>query len=176
VTVETDMTDIGTGSYTIIAQTAAEMMGVPLHSGRVRLGDFDFPVSAGSGGQWGAASSTAGVYAACVKLREAVRAELGFACDCAFVDGQVRRRAQRAAREAGCPRRAHRRGLDRVRRPRKKYQQSTFAPPSSRSGRRLTAETRVRACSPSAPPAASSTEVGAQPGHRRDDDGRRRPP
>jgi xanthine dehydrogenase YagR molybdenum-binding subunit len=28
VTVETDMTDLGTGSYTIIAQTAAEMMGV----------------------------------------------------------------------------------------------------------------------------------------------------
>jgi xanthine dehydrogenase YagR molybdenum-binding subunit len=27
VTVETDMTDIGTGTYTIIAQTAAEMMG-----------------------------------------------------------------------------------------------------------------------------------------------------
>ena len=33
VTVETDMTDIGTGSYTIIAQTAAEMMGVPLEQG-----------------------------------------------------------------------------------------------------------------------------------------------
>src|SRR5688572_12460837 len=30
VTVETDMTDIGTGSYTVIAQTAAEMMGVEL--------------------------------------------------------------------------------------------------------------------------------------------------
>jgi CO/xanthine dehydrogenase Mo-binding subunit len=30
VTVETDMTDIGTGSHTIIGQTAAEMMGVPL--------------------------------------------------------------------------------------------------------------------------------------------------
>ena len=28
--VETDMTDIGTGTYTIIAQTAAEMMGVPV--------------------------------------------------------------------------------------------------------------------------------------------------
>ena len=28
------MTDIGTGSYTIIAQTAAEMMGVPLEQGR----------------------------------------------------------------------------------------------------------------------------------------------
>src|SRR3546814_5580264 len=28
--VETDMTDIGTGSYTIIAQTAAETLGVPI--------------------------------------------------------------------------------------------------------------------------------------------------
>ena len=36
----------------------------------VRLGDSLFPVSAGSGGQWGANSSTAGVYAACSKLRE----------------------------------------------------------------------------------------------------------
>ena len=43
VTVETDMTDIGTGSYTIIAQTAAEMMGVPLEKVVVRLGDFDLP-------------------------------------------------------------------------------------------------------------------------------------
>ena len=42
VTVETDMTDIGTGSYTIIGQTAAEMMGVPLNRVNVRLGDFDF--------------------------------------------------------------------------------------------------------------------------------------
>ena len=54
VTVETDMTDIGTGSYTIIAQTAAEMMGVPLDKVVVRLGDSAFPVSSGSGGQWGA--------------------------------------------------------------------------------------------------------------------------
>ena len=34
VTVETDMTDIGTGSYTILTQTAAEMMGVPLQGDR----------------------------------------------------------------------------------------------------------------------------------------------
>ncbi|MES3000039.1 MAG: aldehyde oxidoreductase molybdenum-binding subunit PaoC [Pseudomonadota bacterium] len=90
VTVETDMTDIGTGSYTIIAQTAAEMMGVPLRSVFVRLGDSNFPVSAGSGGQFGAASSTAGVYAACVKLREAVAQKLGFnAADATFADGHV---------------------------------------------------------------------------------------
>ena len=91
VTVETDMTDIGTGSYTIIAQTAAEMMGVPLDKVVVRLGDSAFPVSAGSGGQFGANSSTAGVYAACVKLREAVIGKLGLnAADARFADGEVR--------------------------------------------------------------------------------------
>jgi xanthine dehydrogenase YagR molybdenum-binding subunit len=44
VTVETDMTDIGAGSYTIIAQTAAEMMGLPLAKVAVHLGDSAFPV------------------------------------------------------------------------------------------------------------------------------------
>jgi xanthine dehydrogenase YagR molybdenum-binding subunit len=91
VTVETDMTDIGTGSYTIIGQTAAEMMGVPLDSVVVRLGDSTFPVSSGSGGQFGANSSTSGVYAACVKLREAVAQKLGFdAAKVVFEDGHVR--------------------------------------------------------------------------------------
>src|SRR3546814_14825626 len=71
------MTDIGTGSYTIIAQTAAEMLGVPLGRVDVRLGDSRFPVSAGSGGQWGANSSTAGVYAAFAKLRALVADKLG---------------------------------------------------------------------------------------------------
>jgi xanthine dehydrogenase YagR molybdenum-binding subunit len=86
------MTDIGTGSYTIIAQTAAEMMGVPLDKVVVRLGDSIFPVSAGSGGQWGANVSTAGVYAACMKLREAVAQALGFdSATAVFADGKVRR-------------------------------------------------------------------------------------
>ncbi|MGJ7605211.1 aldehyde oxidoreductase molybdenum-binding subunit PaoC [Variovorax sp. LT1R20] len=91
VTVETDMTDIGTGSYTIIAQTAAEMLGVPIEKVVVRLGDSSFPVSAGSGGQWGANSATAGVYAACVKLREAVAQRAGLdASTASFADGMVR--------------------------------------------------------------------------------------
>ena len=104
VTVETDMTDIGTGSYTIIAQTAAEMMGVPLDKVVVRLGDSTFPVSSGSGGQWGANCSTAGVYAACVKLREAIAQKLGFnSTDAVFADGQVRsgNRSVALARAAG---------------------------------------------------------------------------
>jgi xanthine dehydrogenase YagR molybdenum-binding subunit len=90
VTVETDMTDIGTGSYTVIAQTAAEVMGVPLQNVIVRLGDSAFPVSCGSGGQWGGNSSTSGVYAACVKLREAVAQKVGFnANEAVFANGQV---------------------------------------------------------------------------------------
>jgi xanthine dehydrogenase YagR molybdenum-binding subunit len=90
VTVETDMTDIGTGSYTIISQTAAEMMGVPLDRVIVRLGDSSYPVSAGSGGQFGANNSTSGVYAACVKLREAVAQRLGFnSAEVVFSEGQV---------------------------------------------------------------------------------------
>ena len=90
VTVETDMTDIGTGSYTIIAQTAAEVMGVPLQKVLVRLGDSAFPVSSGSGGQWGANCSTSGVYAACMKLRQTVAQKLGMTDDAAFTDGMVR--------------------------------------------------------------------------------------
>jgi xanthine dehydrogenase YagR molybdenum-binding subunit len=91
VTVETDMTDIGTGTYTILAQTAAEMMGVPLEKVIVRLGDSAFPISCGSGGQWGGNNSTAGVYAACMKLREAVaqKAQLDPA-KATFADGFVR--------------------------------------------------------------------------------------
>ena len=90
VTVATDMTDIGTGSYTIIAQTAAEMMGVPLDKVIVLLGDSRFPESAGSGGQWGGNSSTAGVYAACVDLRRRIAQKLGFDPDRAtFADGKV---------------------------------------------------------------------------------------
>ncbi|KQQ55160.1 xanthine dehydrogenase [Rhizobium sp. Leaf311] len=91
ITVETDMTDIGTGSYTIIAQTAAEMMGVTVDKVAVQLGDSRFPISAGSGGQFGANSSTSGVYAACIKLREAIAQKLGFNSeDAVFEDGAVK--------------------------------------------------------------------------------------
>ena len=97
ITVETDMTDIGTGSYTIIAQTAAETMGVPLDKVVVKLGDSTFPVSCGSGGQWGGNSSTSGVYAACMKLREAIAQKLGFAADALFANGEVQSGSKRTS-------------------------------------------------------------------------------
>ena len=88
-TVETDMTDIGTGSYTILAQTAAETMGLPIEAVAVRLGNSAWPVSAGSGGQFGASSSTSGVFAACLALREQIAEQLGVE-DPTFEGGEVR--------------------------------------------------------------------------------------
>ena len=127
--VQTDMTDIGTGSYTILAQTAAEMLGVPLDTVSVELGDSLFPASAGSGGQWGANSATAGVYAACVKLREQVAGRLGLDPETAeFSDGHV------AAGGRSVPLRAAVRSGELVGEDsiefaelQEKYQQSTFA-------------------------------------------------
>ncbi|MGQ3051595.1 MAG: aldehyde oxidoreductase molybdenum-binding subunit PaoC [Roseateles sp.] len=97
VTVETDMTDIGTGSYTVIAQTAAEVMGVTLDQVVVRLGDSAFPVSCGSGGQWGGNSSCAGVYAACMKLRGLIAEQAGLGEGAEFADGQVHGAGKTAA-------------------------------------------------------------------------------
>ncbi len=96
VTVDTDMTDIGTGSYTVIAQTAAEMLGVPLSAVNVRLGDSHYPESAGSGGQWGANSATAGVYAACVALRGKLAQQAGLnATDAEFEGGMIKAAGRR---------------------------------------------------------------------------------
>ena len=147
VAVETDMTDIGTGSYTIIAQTAAEMLGVPLANVSVRLGDSRFPVAAGSGGQWGAASSTAGVYAACLKLREAVAQRLGLnPADVSFADGQVRSGTRSMAlREAAAQQDLVAEDAIEFGDLAKKAQQSTFGAHFVEVGVDMdTAETRVR--------------------------------
>ena len=147
VTVETDMTDIGTGSYTIIGQTAAEMMGVASTRWWCAWAIRRFPVSAGSGGQFGGNSSTAGVYAACVKLREAVAQRLGFnAARREFADGEVRAGDNSAPLAGGrAQRRARRRGLIEFGDLDKKYQQSTFGAHFVEVGvDSATGETRVR--------------------------------
>jgi xanthine dehydrogenase YagR molybdenum-binding subunit len=69
-TVRMAMTDIGTGTYTILGQIAAEMLGLPMEHVRVELGDTSFPQAAGSGGSWGAGSSGSALYEACNALRE----------------------------------------------------------------------------------------------------------
>jgi xanthine dehydrogenase YagR molybdenum-binding subunit len=69
-TVKMAMTDIGTGTYTILAQITAEMLGLPTERVRVELGDTNFPQAAGSGGSFGAGSSGSALFEACNALRE----------------------------------------------------------------------------------------------------------
>lgn len=70
--IETDMTDIGTGTYTILQQIAAEMLGLPADRVEVRLGDTEYPPASGSGGSFGAASSGTSVYLACEEIRRQI--------------------------------------------------------------------------------------------------------
>src|SRR5712671_897654 len=69
-----DMTDIGTGTYTVLTQIAAERLGLPVDKVRVELGRSDLPASWGAGGSWGASSSGMAVYLACEVIREKLRA------------------------------------------------------------------------------------------------------
>ena len=48
--------DIGTGTYTIMAQVAADMLGLPIDNVTVKLGDSTLPQSPVEGGSWIAAS------------------------------------------------------------------------------------------------------------------------
>lgn len=72
VTVRQGMTDIGTGSYTVLAQIAAETLGVPLADVRVEIGDSELPPAPGSGGQFGAATAGSAALNAGMNLRKAV--------------------------------------------------------------------------------------------------------
>lgn len=65
-------TDIGTGTYTVLTQIAAESLGLPIESVMVEIGDSRFPPAAGSGGSFGAASAGTALLLACEKLREQI--------------------------------------------------------------------------------------------------------
>lgn len=53
--------DIGTGTYTVMAQVAADMLGLPLEDIDVRLGDSSLPQSPVEGGSWIATSVANGI-------------------------------------------------------------------------------------------------------------------
>ena len=64
--------DIGTGTYTIMAQVAADMLGLPLDNISIKLGDSSLPQSPVEGGSWIATS-----VANCIAITaDAVRDEL----------------------------------------------------------------------------------------------------
>ena len=97
--VSTAAADIGTGTYTILAQIGAEMLGLPLDKVEIRIGDFDLPAYPVEGGSWTAASAGSAVMQACEGLRQQLlgRAQKSKAsplkdiepADAAFVDGKI---------------------------------------------------------------------------------------
>src|SRR5262249_43780619 len=72
VVVQSDMTDVGTGTYTILAQLASDELGVPIDRVRVELGDSSLPPSTGSGASWGASNSCLALARACRALRDQI--------------------------------------------------------------------------------------------------------
>lgn len=89
--IETDMTDIGTGSYTVFSQVAADLLGLPIDHIEMKLGDSVLPPASGSGGSWGAASAGSGVYLACEQLREMLAEKVGLYPDTIQLDnGQIK--------------------------------------------------------------------------------------
>jgi xanthine dehydrogenase YagR molybdenum-binding subunit len=120
--------DIGTGTYTIMAQVAAETLGLPLDSISVKLGDSSLPRSPVEGGSWIAASVSNGIVTTAGAIREALLrlasqmpnspfAKLG-ADDVALMDGKLVSKHDPssavsiadAMRQGAC--RAHRGGKD----------------------------------------------------------------
>lgn len=62
--------DIGTGTYTILAQTAAEVLHIPSRQIRVELGDTDLPRAGVAGGSQLAGNLTAAVHKTAEAMRE----------------------------------------------------------------------------------------------------------
>lgn len=112
--------DIGTGTYTVMAQVAADTLGLPPERITARLGDSDLPTAPVQGGSWAAASTGAAVQLACEavakqlfkaahKLKDSPFANASFD-DVICADGELRLRDGSAAmpfteimRAAGLP-------------------------------------------------------------------------
>jgi xanthine dehydrogenase YagR molybdenum-binding subunit len=73
--VELAASDLGTGTHTILAQTAAEALGLPINKIGVKIGDSSLPPAAGSVGSVGAASFANAVNDACEKAVSELQAK-----------------------------------------------------------------------------------------------------
>ncbi|HEY8560039.1 MAG TPA: xanthine dehydrogenase family protein molybdopterin-binding subunit [Pyrinomonadaceae bacterium] len=73
--VELAASDLGTGTYTILAQTAAETLGIPIAKVGIKIGDSSLPPAAGSVGSVGASSFANAVYEGCLKALEELQAK-----------------------------------------------------------------------------------------------------
>jgi xanthine dehydrogenase YagR molybdenum-binding subunit len=62
--------DIGTGTYTIVAQVAADALGLPIDNISIKLGDSTLPQAPVEGGSWMAASASHAVAATAEDIRK----------------------------------------------------------------------------------------------------------
>jgi len=76
-TIEMAAADLGTGTHTILAQTAADGLGLPIDQVHVVIGDSDLPPAAGSVGSVGATSYANAVNDACVKITDELMTRSG---------------------------------------------------------------------------------------------------
>jgi xanthine dehydrogenase YagR molybdenum-binding subunit len=74
VTVMTASIDIGTGTYTVLAQTVADSLGVPVDKIQVKIGDSSLPPAPLAGGSQTTASIHPAAREACVLLRKELAA------------------------------------------------------------------------------------------------------
>jgi xanthine dehydrogenase YagR molybdenum-binding subunit len=72
--VGTGTQELGTGSYTVLTQVAAEALGLETRDVRLQLGDTTLPEAPVSGGSMTVASVSPAVQAACLKARDALLA------------------------------------------------------------------------------------------------------
>jgi xanthine dehydrogenase YagR molybdenum-binding subunit len=115
--------DIGTGTYTIMAQVAADMLGLPLDNVSIKLGDSTLPQCPVEGGSWIAASVCNAIVATAGDVRKEL---LDLACrldksplagatldDVVLADGKIvsKRDAGRAVSIADAMRHSH---VDRI--------------------------------------------------------------
>jgi len=89
--------DIGTGSYTIVAQLAAEKLGLPLDKVEAVLGDTRLPPGPLSGGSGAAAAVVPAVFEAAGRAVDALLALAGKASDLEYTNGRVHSRGEPAA-------------------------------------------------------------------------------
>jgi xanthine dehydrogenase YagR molybdenum-binding subunit len=73
--IELAASDLGTGTYTILAQTAAETLGIPVGKVGIKIGDSSLPPAAGSVGSVGASSFANAVYEGCLKAMSELQAK-----------------------------------------------------------------------------------------------------
>ncbi|MEU9213211.1 xanthine dehydrogenase family protein molybdopterin-binding subunit [Streptomyces sp. NPDC048415] len=76
-TVRVNATDIGTGARTVLAQIAADALGIPLDRIRIEVGNSDLPSAPLAGGSSGTASWGWAVHEACTRLKASLAEHTG---------------------------------------------------------------------------------------------------